>query len=422
MEYYYEPASVTCASGLYTDFPALLASTSVSTIAYALHLAIGGAAVLFLLNQGRRKSPNRLRHLLFITTLLILGTFNISLYLVSVTICQRRAVEGANFERYRESRCTEINDLLRSNGLEELACSEDETAGFQPIIISAGLDLTRGLDVTGLLIGILAQGYLLFRCHLLVGRRLVTGLMGLLYVATTAFGITNIIFLPGGAWKTASSTPTPAPRTLHTHIAYIYFALCLLFNVLANILIVSRLFLLRARLRNALGKEHGKMYAGVMAMLLESSMVYSGVLVVGFAALPGDGGAESLFHPLVAQSEALAAELIILRFAIGRSLSRDDVVSVTKPKPNHDPNNSDAELMRENERVGGMGIMGVVSRGLGLTRFASREDHVTQDTLEIGRLANVPVAKTTFSEFPSSVAAVLNSQRGGESSDQTGTR
>lgn len=179
MEYYYEPASVTCASGLYTDFPALLASTSVSTIAYgrstatlyilpelsnnlatALHLAIGGAAVLFLLNQGRRKSPNRLRHLIFITTLLILGTFNISLYLVSVTICQRRAVEGANFERYRESRCTEINDLLRSNGLEELACSEDETAGFQPIIISAGLDLTRGLDVTGLLIGILAQGYL----------------------------------------------------------------------------------------------------------------------------------------------------------------------------------------------------------------------------------------------------------------------
>lgn len=260
-------------------------------------------------------------------------------------------------------------------------------------------------------------------------------------MSTPAFGITNIIFLPGGAWKTASSTPTPAPRTLHTHIAYIYFALCLLFNVLANILIVSRLFLLRARLRNALGKEHGKMYAGVMAMLLESSMVYSGVLVVGFAALPGDGGAESLFHPLVAQSEvsgmhlastfselthvrvqALAAELIILRFAIGRSLSRDDVVSVTKPKPNHDPNNSDAELMRENERVGGMGIMGVVSRGLGLTRFASREDHVTQDTLEIGRLANVPVAKTTFSEFPSSVAAVLNSQRGGESSDQTGTR
>ena len=398
MEYYYEPAIVTCAMGLFTDFPALLASTSVATIAYALHLAVGVAALLFLLNQGRRKSPNSPRHLIFIMTLLLLGTINISMYLFSVTICHRRSVQNENFQRQREARCSEIIDLARANGWDEIDCYEASNA---PIVMTASFDLTRGQDATGLLIGVLAQGYLLFRCHLLLGRRLVTGTMGFLYFAIIAFGITNIIYLPSGEWKTASSTPALGPRMLHTRLTYIYFALSITFNVSANVLIVSRLFLLRARLRTALGNDHGRMYAGVAAMLLESSALYSTVLVVAFAALPGDGGAESLFHPLVAQSEALAAELIILRFALGRSLSREDVVSVTTlPKLRAAPRARAASSDSDLEDTG------------------PRED-VALDTREIGRLERMPQAKTTFSEFPSSVAAVLNSQR---SNDFTATR
>ncbi|TFK98125.1 hypothetical protein BDV98DRAFT_658224 [Pterulicium gracile] len=77
--------------------------------------------------------------------------------------------------------------------------------------------------------------------------------------------------------------------------------------------------------------EYGRIYAGLAAILMESSALYIVVLLVAYETLPGYGGASNVFSPVVAQTEAIAAELVIPRFALGRSLSSKDVVTVTLP-------------------------------------------------------------------------------------------
>lgn len=68
-------------------------------------------------------------------------------------------------------------------------------------------------------------------------------------------------------------------------------------------LIIIRLLRLRARVLSALGQEYASVYTGLAAMLMESSLLYSVVLIVAYLALPGGGGANSVFSPLVAQVE-----------------------------------------------------------------------------------------------------------------------
>jgi hypothetical protein len=111
----------------------------------------------------------------------------------------------------------------------------------------------------------------------------------------------------------------------------IYWLLALSFNIGLNALIILRLFRMRSKVRLALGNEYSQMYTGVAAMLFESSLLYTIVLVIAYWALP-EGGTANLFSPLVAQTECIASELIILRFALGRSLSKATiVVATTKP-------------------------------------------------------------------------------------------
>ncbi|TFK96249.1 hypothetical protein BDV98DRAFT_337288 [Pterulicium gracile] len=133
-----------------------------------------------------------------------------------------------------------------------------------------------------------------------------------------------------------------------TKIPCLYWGLTLVYNIAANGLIVGRLLYLRARVVSVLGKEFGRLYTGLAAMLMESSALYSAVLILGYLLLPGGKWAANVFSPLVAQVQVschlacfalawtaqriltpvqvIAAELIILRFALGRSLLRKDVV------------------------------------------------------------------------------------------------
>ncbi|TFK96242.1 hypothetical protein BDV98DRAFT_597823 [Pterulicium gracile] len=68
-------------------------------------------------------------------------------------------------------------------------------------------------------------------------------------------------------------------------------------------------------------------------MSLDSGALFSVVLIVAYTALPGNGGAWSMFSPLVAQTQALAVKLLVLRVALDRSLTREDVAAMSSSHP-----------------------------------------------------------------------------------------
>jgi hypothetical protein len=185
-------------------------------------------------------------------------------------------------------------------------------------------------EVPSFMISILAQGYLVHRCYVLVGQSLFLISGFLVYMAVlTGFGVANLVFNgEDDGWPTTSSFTFLGDPDVR-FLPMTYWLLSLFFNVCVNILIIWRLLWMRTRMTSALGSEYGKMYTGIASMMLESSMLYSLVLAVSYKTLPGQGGTANLFSPLVSQTECIASELIILRLALGRSLSKSAVHAVT---------------------------------------------------------------------------------------------
>lgn len=54
-----------------------------------------------------------------------------------------------------------------------------------------------------------------------------------------------------------------------------FWCFSLALNVLATLAIVGRLFIYRRRLRNVLGSDHASQYTGVIAMVVESELLYT---------------------------------------------------------------------------------------------------------------------------------------------------
>ena len=66
--------------------------------------------------------------------------------------------------------------------------------------------------------------------------------------------------------------------TVNLTLAFWCFSLAL--NILATIAIVSRLFYYRYQLSRAFNHPHLAQYTGIMAMIVESELLYSGFLIL----------------------------------------------------------------------------------------------------------------------------------------------
>ncbi|TFK99732.1 hypothetical protein BDV98DRAFT_584041 [Pterulicium gracile] len=397
-------------------FPLLLTNVSINVTAYALHVAVAASTLVVLFKQGT-KNPHRTKHVTFTALLLVLGSINIIVYLFGLTFCNikfqeltdRQLVVCLEWERAHPP--PENSTQLVSFGSSyNRACEYDwNTAPVRMVGTSAysywldtefgGPDYPRGQDVVALLISTLAQTYLLLRCHLLLGRRLVTGGMSILLLASIGFAICNIIFLPIDSTPNLMIPLEVGSHNLHGNFSRAFWALSLSYNLAANALIIGRLMWLRARVGSLMGKEYGRIYTGLAAMLMESSALYTVVLVLAYTVLPGEGGAANMFSPVVAQTEAIAAELIILRFALGRSLSRKDVVTVAVATAPQAKFMDDSDSLENDLESGGTAAVPKLAPS---KRAVARVQAQAQHSL-----------MSTISQFPSSVADVLRSQLGG---------
>lgn len=73
-------------------------------------------------------------------------------------------------------------------------------------------------------------------------------------------------------------TETSVFGTVNLVLGFWCFSLAL--NVLATILICGRLLYYRWQLKNALGSEHISQYTGIIAMVVESELLYTAYLIV----------------------------------------------------------------------------------------------------------------------------------------------
>lgn len=109
-----------------------------------------------------------------------------------------------------------------------------------------------------------------------------------------ALGVINII-----------SIATFNPIT-NIAISTLYWIFSLILNAGITLIIVTRLLWLRRTVLSTMGKEHGGMYTSIMAMLVESSLIYSLAVGLGFPLLPTAFGSielDRMFSPLLSQVE-----------------------------------------------------------------------------------------------------------------------
>ncbi|KZT01789.1 uncharacterized protein LAESUDRAFT_450793 [Laetiporus sulphureus 93-53] len=103
-----------------------------------------------------------------------------------------------------------------------------------------------------------------------------------------------------------------------------YWSLSIALNILLTLLLISRLLYMRHVIASTpLGQAHGKTYAGIAAMVLESALPYSTISIVFIILYGLQNTAADLFIPLLLQVACIAPELIILRVTRGVALSSE---------------------------------------------------------------------------------------------------
>ncbi|KAK0477369.1 hypothetical protein IW261DRAFT_1421076 [Armillaria novae-zelandiae] len=177
-------------------------------------------------------------------------------------------------------------------------------------------------NVAAITITFLADICMLWRCYILYrGLWIVVVLPTLLLLSSTTMGILLVLqlALPGAAIWGSSIAKISIP----------YWALSITFTLLVTIMIVSRVLLMRRRIRDTLGSEYGRAYTGIAAMLVECALPYALISSVYIILYGLRSTASNLFVPLMIMVEAMTPQLIIIRVARGRGLSSDAVATTS---------------------------------------------------------------------------------------------
>lgn len=98
-----------------------------------------------------------------------------------------------------------------------------------------------------------------------------------------------------------STQPHDRVESTKANAALFWIAL-VAFNLIVTILIVARLLILRARMIGTLGKQYGSGYTGIVAIVVESALIYDLWLTLSFMFFPGTPYIGSVFNPGITQS------------------------------------------------------------------------------------------------------------------------
>lgn len=177
--------------------------------------------------------------------------------------------------------------------------------------------LLTGGNAESILISFLADGLLIYRCHVLYDTWWLLVIPILALFASLACGILLTI-----------QTSHPGPGLFGSdaiNFGLPYFALSMGLNMLLTIILISRLLYMRYRINKTLGSEYTRLYTTIAVMLFESALPY-GLISLVFLILYGSGNiAASLFLPLLVQVECISPMVIILRVTRGKAWSKETI-------------------------------------------------------------------------------------------------
>ncbi|PSS37777.1 hypothetical protein PHLCEN_2v378 [Hermanssonia centrifuga] len=108
-----------------------------------------------------------------------------------------------------------------------------------------------------------------------------------------------------------------------------FWCFSLALNVLATFLIVSRLLLYRFRLARVLGSGHGAQYTSVVAMVVESELLYTAFLILFIVPFVLNHPLENVFIQCIALIQAISALMIVYRVAAGHGWTKDTYAQVS---------------------------------------------------------------------------------------------
>ncbi|KAJ3552793.1 hypothetical protein NM688_g3966 [Phlebia brevispora] len=108
-----------------------------------------------------------------------------------------------------------------------------------------------------------------------------------------------------------------------------FWCFSLTLNVLATIVIVGRLFIYRRRLANVLGSGYITQYTGVMAMVVESELLYTAFMILYIVPFVLNNPIENVFVQPPSLIQAIAALMIVYRVASGKGWTKDTYAQMT---------------------------------------------------------------------------------------------
>ncbi|KAF9030271.1 hypothetical protein BJ165DRAFT_1535726 [Panaeolus papilionaceus] len=177
------------------------------------------------------------------------------------------------------------------------------------------------------LLGILVDALLIYRVYMVYGRWYIITLPVAMLLAAAALGPFFVLQISGRNHDWFSK------HTLDFSIPY--FAVELSLNILLTLLLVVRLWHMSRRVGKVLGKKHGKVYAGVARMIVESSLPYALVSLVLLVLFVKKNLGANVVIPLYVQIQCMTPTLIILRVCLGRAWDKNTLETAESTERRH---------------------------------------------------------------------------------------
>ncbi|KAF8584407.1 hypothetical protein K439DRAFT_1567113, partial [Ramaria rubella] len=104
--------------------------------------------------------------------------------------------------------------------------------------------------------------------------------------------------------------------------ALAFFVINLMLNVVLTSLISLRILLQRRNIQKYMGATHGRQYTSIMAMLIESSALYSTFSLLFIVTYVTSSNIQNLVLPMLAEVQIISPLLIVIRVGLGRGWSK----------------------------------------------------------------------------------------------------
>ncbi|ESK86665.1 hypothetical protein Moror_9691 [Moniliophthora roreri MCA 2997] len=138
----------------------------------------------------------------------------------------------------------------------------------------------------------------------------------MLYLSSIASGI---LFL-----KQLATVSQSSGELIGINYSPPYYIVTLASNIIVTVLIVLRLLIYRHRITRAMGSSHGSYYTSIVAMIVESALIYSSFALAFMVPFAISSPVAQLFLQVwLSPIQGVSTILIIFRVAQGKSWSHD---------------------------------------------------------------------------------------------------